>query len=349
MLFRSEVCGDGFDNDCDGSVDETCSCAPIGVVEACYTGPVGTRLVGTCRDGSRTCLRTTTGSDWTACTGSVLPGIELCGDGLDQNCSGIADEGCDCHSVRRGVPPSVMCPASTSIRALTATTLIGRATDDCEVVSYNWTVVTRPSGSGATPSSPSSATTSFTPDLVGTYQLRFTATDNEGLSSSCTTTVTSTGQGIRVELTWNVPGDVDLHLLHPSAAAWFSSPYDCYYANIAPLWDGATIADDPRLDIDDIPGDGPENINVDVPVNPQTYRVGVHHYAATGTRTATVRIYCGDLSITPVATYTRTVYGSGVIGEGDFWRVADVRWTGTTCSVTTLNTVITTATARSGR
>jgi hypothetical protein len=151
-------------------------------------------------------------------------------------------------------------------------------------------------------------------------------------------------------LFWDIAGDVDLHLIHPSAATWFSSPYDCYYSNTRPSWDAAGTADDPRLDIDDIPGDGPENINIDVPVVGQTYRVGVHHYRSDGCRSATIRIYCGDISLTPVGTYTRSVCANGGGSARDFWRVVDVRWNGgDSCSLTVLNTIITDSAARSGR
>ena len=72
---------DGVDNDCDGATDEE-------VVEACYTGPDGTREVGACGDGRRACVDGELG----ACAGEDLPGDEVC-DGADNDCDGETDEG----------------------------------------------------------------------------------------------------------------------------------------------------------------------------------------------------------------------------------------------------------------
>ena len=89
----SEVCGDGLDNDCDGSVDETCVCAP-GSTAPCYDGPAGTVGVGTCTAGVATC--SADGSGYGACIGAVTPATDVCGDGLDNDCDGVTDDGCLC-------------------------------------------------------------------------------------------------------------------------------------------------------------------------------------------------------------------------------------------------------------
>jgi hypothetical protein len=89
----ADVCGDGFDNDCDGAVDDGCAqCEP-----SCYPGPIETDGVGECARGTRDC-----GSDpWGACEGYTLPSPERCGrtgqgNGLDEDCDGVVDEGCVC-------------------------------------------------------------------------------------------------------------------------------------------------------------------------------------------------------------------------------------------------------------
>ena len=86
-----ELCGDQLDNNCDGAIDEGCVCAP-GAIVTCYIGPPETDGVGVCHRGQRTCE--TSGQGYSACEGMVLPGLEQCDNGLDDNCDGQTDEGC---------------------------------------------------------------------------------------------------------------------------------------------------------------------------------------------------------------------------------------------------------------
>ena len=72
----AEVC-DGLDNDCDGYVDEN------------LTRGCGETDVGICKFGTETCMD----AKWSGCVGAVNPGTEWC-DGLDNDCDGIADNGC---------------------------------------------------------------------------------------------------------------------------------------------------------------------------------------------------------------------------------------------------------------
>lgn len=89
---EAELCGDQYDNDCDGQVDEDCECNP-GDKQACYTGPEGTKGKGTCADGEQTCTKLGT---WGDCLGEVLPAADDVCDGADNNCDGMIDPGCEC-------------------------------------------------------------------------------------------------------------------------------------------------------------------------------------------------------------------------------------------------------------
>lgn len=73
------------------------SCTPAGQTcttgdtRACYTGPFGTRDVGSCAAGVERCV----GGVWQGmCRLEVLPAEEVCGDGVDDDCDGAADDGC---------------------------------------------------------------------------------------------------------------------------------------------------------------------------------------------------------------------------------------------------------------
>ena len=89
--------GNGLDDNGDGQIDEGCSCAVPDYDpnlarkgQPCYGGPPSTLGVGVCKGGARDCV----GGAWGTCAGQVLPSAEVCGDGLDNDCDGIIDNGC---------------------------------------------------------------------------------------------------------------------------------------------------------------------------------------------------------------------------------------------------------------
>ncbi len=76
-----ELCN-GADDDCDGLVDEN-------VVAVCGSN------VGICRTGTQTC----TGGTLGACSGGVsAEPAEICGNGLDDDCNEMVDDGCTCQN-----------------------------------------------------------------------------------------------------------------------------------------------------------------------------------------------------------------------------------------------------------
>jgi hypothetical protein len=165
---------------------------------------------------------------------------------------------------------------------------------------YRWTLASSPAGSAA--SMPAGAATRrlFSPDVAGEYIGQLIVVNGDGVASEpCWATLIATaGDGLWVEMFWTHGGDdMDLHLLAPGGSLTTSS--DCYYANCTwgLEWGSAGTADNPTLDLDDIPGTGPENINVDSPAR-GSYEVYVHDYPGSvyiGRNDVTVNVYWGGV------------------------------------------------------
>jgi len=280
------------------------------------------------------------------------------------NSRGLSSE---CDVVVNATPsgPDAICPAETCTVPLNEITLNGSGVDDGTIVRYSWSLTTLPAGSSAAPPSPpDSSTAVFMPDVAGRFGITLAVTDDDGNTGTCTFEVVAVpSEGLRVEMYWNPPdnscagtlppscdaSDVDLHLLHPRAISWFSD-LDCYFANCqvrgSPLeWDASGSADNPRLDLDDVDGYGPENINIDEPVVGYEYLVGVHYYHmdSSGPAQVYVKIYCASTtgeceSGPPVEFGPVTLHDADNTPneENEFWRVAAVTWNGATCSVRSL-------------
>lgn len=185
---------------------------------------------------------------------------------------------------------------------------------DGSVVDYSWTLYSSPAGSAATMPSGLANRRNFVPDVAGEYIGELIVTDNDGLASEpCYTTLEATaGDGLWVEMFWTYSGDdMDLHLLDDGGILATSS--DCYYANCTwggLNWGAAGTSDNPILDLDDIMGTGPENINIESPAH-GTYTVYVHDYPGSvymGRNDVTVNVY---LATHLIWTDTRSVNSEG--------------------------------------
>ncbi len=173
--------------------------------------------------------------------------------------------------------------------------------NDLEIIGYEWALTMAPDGNGAALGANTGPTTSITPQLAGTYVVELNVINELGLRSEepCVIALEATpDEDLWVEMFWSHSGeDMDLHMLRPGGSPRTGT--DCYFANCKSGLDWGTTgedADDPILDLDDIPGVGPENINVSDP-EPGEFTVFVHDYQFTGVRPeptdVTVNIYLG--------------------------------------------------------
>ena len=298
-------CGDGVDNDQDGITDFP---------------------------HDRGCESAEDHTEW-------AEGVLDCVGGGDYDHDGEVDEDGDCSAGE----PEVACSEDLTINTLEEVTLEAMADDDNWIDAIYWEVEEAPFGSVWQPSDPYSESTNFQPPIPGDYLLTFHAIDDIGQESTCSIAIHATLEdNFRVELFWNPEleednSDMDLHLLHHTASAWFEEPGDCYYSNTNPTWDGSEETS-PHLDLDDTSGWGPENINIGNPAPNQPYRVGVHYYSDSGMGPAEVfvRVYCFD-EATLFGPVTMNGPDSGQDSNNDFWKVADITFGDHDCTVEDLS------------
>jgi hypothetical protein len=332
----TEICDDGVDNNGNGSVDEGCACAR-GSTQPCFPGAPANRGVGGCVDGVQVC----TGGTWGECTGGVLPSAEVCDD-KDNDCDGCVDDDLfECV-------PILACPDEDFARPLSryrldASEIIGEGIG----TSFEWTVVPPRNSATPGPLAPRSESTEVYLDVSGDYVVNLQFVDDKGATYGCSWVVHAQGDGVRVELVWDTftRVDLDLHMHRSGTTTNWCTDDDCYYANCnvsggysMPSWGYAASPGDvcetsratcpnPRLDIDNISGRDPENINIDNPNDGDTFRVMVHMFSGSAVTTPRVAIYCGGRleALVDGATEGLTMRRSGSGCGGETWRVADVK------------------------
>ncbi len=327
----------GSDDNCNGQVDEGCTCTP-GAVQECFLGPPGRRDVGACVDGHQTCTGSGEFTMWGDCTGGIRPDSEAC-DSVDSDCNGCVDDNPACCEVDLACPTSMPDGLPFQNYVIDGTDFYGGT-----VTAWQWevhggpcdvlfeTTTGTPINQSFTLTGATTSTLTFHPTLSGDYTITVRMTLPGGTTYECTFIVHIGGPGLRIEMCSNRSGntDLDLHVHKPGTTTnWFrlasgsTNTDDCFYSDCtatdttianwgyaaSPLancsggpegasWTSVGSCRNPRLDIDSIYDEGyPENTNIDNPVNGATYRVMVAYYGGTGNVNPLVNIYCGGYLI----------------------------------------------------
>lgn len=185
-------------------------------------------------------------------------------------------------------------------------------------LSYEWSIVSLPTGSQGDLSNLVTSTTELFTDVAGDYEVQLVVENAAGTRSApqrCAIAAIP-ADDVHIELTWDTPAaDLDLHLARGNAAI-FGGSDDCSFCRPSPNWGSAD--ESPRLDLDDQGGYGPENINIRAPAN-GTYKVRVHYFEEhqDDAVTATVKVFLNG---------TQSWSGSRVLFENEVWDVGVVNW-----------------------
>ena len=143
---------------------------------------------------------------------------------------------------------------------------------------------------------------------------------NHGYSAQELECIENIHQSLRIELTWDKVGDLDLHLRKPGedASAW-GTDRDCFYSGCSSWYDESDY--NPVFVMGDSVGTGPEIINIDkITPNSEPFTIAVHNKSNTNRPTATVKIYCNDMLNSQ---FTTVIPNYGTQSKS-FWQVSNL-------------------------
>jgi hypothetical protein len=350
------VCG-GEIRDCSGSGGSCVTGVCNEQAGACIGDPVANGTACDdgvfCTDGDQCIAGSCMGGGPLDC--SAVTGGDECYDGVcdESMLSCIAVDNNTCDACLTGSPTAL---AGSDVEVVPNTWVYlsdaGSSDHDGQALTYSWTIAEKPEGSSANLMAATTSAPYMLADLAGDYQICLTVTDTESCPSEpdCLSLTVKPQVSLHLELTWDTTGsDLDLHYRGPGGTFYDSYPScgstssDVYWCSSNPDWGtgGPGVPDgnssnDPILDVDNVLGYGPENINQDVLLNSALYQtVGVHYWldSGGGITNARVRIYVdGELQLEAVQ----------AMSGPQFWEVADivVSESGTDVQITPLSGLI---------
>jgi hypothetical protein len=234
----------GYDDNCNGSVDEGCPCTP-GTAHWCFAGDPAYRGTPGCYDGTEYCSEVGT---WGPCMGGVQAwGPNPCYQNNTQ----------ECHAITTA--PYATVDLSTGLGNFGQNAVPGSG----------MFMVQCPNGVSQCPSvmPPSS----FSPQQSGEYTVTYTKMVAGSGPASCTFPLEVGAPGLRVELSWEHTTadngvDLDLHVHQPNdTGPWGISPpveQDCTWSNCV-VGDFTPPQDfsSPKWFMDDPPASPPTPVN----------------------------------------------------------------------------------------
>ncbi|MFH1809447.1 MAG: choice-of-anchor D domain-containing protein [Pseudomonadota bacterium] len=179
-------------------------------------------------------------------------------------------------------------------------------TPNVSIAGYEWRLAVRPQGSTAVLRADGNSGVELVQeqpradlllDLAGRYEVLLYVVDSRGVRSGSPDLLRLRAvpdEDLHIQLVWDHPtADLDLHVVR-GRSGLFDHDTDCYFSNRYPDWYVENPDANPRLDVDDQGGFGPENVNVVRPMA-GVATVFVHYWdartAGDPTVNAVVRVY----------------------------------------------------------
>ncbi|MFN3197505.1 MAG: hypothetical protein ACE366_03640 [Bradymonadia bacterium] len=165
-------------------------------------------------------------------------------------------------AAERPCPVAVADPIEATVEVGAPLTLSGAAShhtdENLQVVKWVWSILDAPERSqallreppGEGADDPTTPEVLFIADQPGLYQLELEVADVRACQRTTTVSIEATEppRGLRVELLWDTPGNLDLHFFHPYSTFWFHEFWDCYPARPTHDWgEQGDPLDDPRI------------------------------------------------------------------------------------------------------